>query len=324
MKMLHKSADPNRILVPPPIKAGDLVGVVAASGPPVPELLSQGIRSVQERGFRVREGCHLRERNAYLAGEDSQRCQDLNSMLRDPEIRAIFFARGGYGVMRLLDSIDYEAILDDPKILLGMSDITALQLSLYALCGLVTFAGPMIAGQIAEGLDRVSEESMMQALTEPPATRDPFSSFDDSVRIVRSGIASGRLVGGCLSLATSLLGTPHCPEFKDTILFLEDVHEPPYRIDRMLTQLKLAGVLDGVKAVILGYFLGQDGEDLLPEAERILLDLIGDCPIPILSRFPHGHALPNLTIPHGLPVRLDTETRSITVLSEDKSEEAGG
>jgi muramoyltetrapeptide carboxypeptidase len=240
-------------------------------------------------------------------------------MLRDPEIRAIFFARGGYGVMRLLDSIDHDAILDDPKILLGMSDVTALQLSLYALCGLVTFAGPMIAGQIGEGLDRASEESMMQALTEPSATRDPFSSFDDSVLIVRAGIASGRIVGGCLSLVTSLLGTRHCPGFKDTILFLEDVHEPPYRIDRMLTHLKLAGVFDEVKAVILGYFFGQDGEDLLPEAERILLDLIGDCPIPVLSRFPHGHALPNLTIPHGLPVRLDTETRSITVLSEDKS-----
>ena len=122
MKMLHKTADPRRILIPPPIKAGDLVGVVAASGPPIPELLSQGIRFIQEKGFSVREGCHLRERNAYLAGEDSQRCQDLNSMLRDPEIRAIFFARGGYGVMRLLDSIDHDAIMDDPKILLGMSD----------------------------------------------------------------------------------------------------------------------------------------------------------------------------------------------------------
>src|SRR5512139_682964 len=148
MKTLRNLAHPKRLLIPPPIRAGDLVGVVAASGPPIPELLSQGIRFIQEKGFRVREGCHLRERNAYLAGEDSQRCQDLNSMLRDPEIRAIFLARGGYGVMRLLDSIDHEAIVDDPKILLGMSDVTALQLSLYALCGLVTFAGPMIAGQI--------------------------------------------------------------------------------------------------------------------------------------------------------------------------------
>ncbi len=134
MKPRNESAHPKQVLIPPPIKPGDTVGVVAASGPPVPELLSQGRKFFQEKGFRVREGRHLRECNAYLAGDDSQRCQDLNSMLRDPEIRAIFFARGGYGVMRLLDSIDHEAIMRDPKILLGMSDVTALQLSLYAHC----------------------------------------------------------------------------------------------------------------------------------------------------------------------------------------------
>jgi muramoyltetrapeptide carboxypeptidase len=317
MKTLNKSPDPKRMLIPPPIKAGDLVGVVAASGPPVPELLSQGTRFFEEKGFRVREGCYVRECNAYLAGEDSQRCQDLNSMLRDPEIRAIFFARGGYGVMRLLDSIDHQAILGDPKILLGMSDVTALQLSLYTLCGLVTFAGPMIAGQIGSGLDLPSEQSLVAALTEPLPTREPSIEFHDSVRIVRSGRASGRLLGGCLSLVISLLGTRHSPEFAATILLLEDVSEPPYRIDRMLTQLKLAGILDSVNAVILGYFLGQNGEDLVPEAERILLELIGDRPIPIVSRFPHGHALPNVTLPHGLPVRLDTESRSITVSSEE-------
>jgi muramoyltetrapeptide carboxypeptidase len=323
MKTRHKSADRKRILIPRPIKPGDLVGVVAASGPPIPELLSQGIRFFQEKGFRVREGCNLRERNGYLAGKDNQRCQDLNSMLRDPEVRAIFFARGGYGVMRLLDSIDHEAIFRDPKILLGMSDLTALQLSLYALCGLVTLAGPMIAGQIGSGLDRLSEESLMPALTEPFASRGAFISFGESVRIVRSGKASGSLVGGCLSLVVSLLGTRHCPEFRGTILYLEDVSEPPYRIDRMLTQLKLAGVLDEVNGLILGYFTGQDDEDLLPETERILLDLIGDRPTAIVSGFPHGHALPNLTIPHGLPVRLDTASQSITVSSDGLNGESG-
>jgi muramoyltetrapeptide carboxypeptidase len=317
MKTLNKSPNPKRMLIPPPIKEGDLVGVVAASGPPVPELLSQGMIFFEEKGFRVLEGCYVRECNAYLAGEDSQRCQDLNSMLRDPRIRAIFFARGGYGVMRLLDSIDHQAILGDPKILLGMSDVTALQLSLYTLCGLVTFAGPMIAGQIGSGLDRSSEESLVAALTEPLPTREPFIEFHDSVRIVRSGKASGRLVGGCLSLVTSLLGTRHSPKFEGTILLLEDVNEPPYRIDRMLTQLKLAGILDSVNGVILGYFLGQNGEDLSQQAERILLELMGDRPIPLACGFPHGHTLPNVTIPHGLPVRLDTETRSITVSSAE-------
>ena len=293
------------------------MGVVAASGPPVSELLSRGISFLKEKGFRVREGCYLHERNAYLAGEDDQRCQDLNSMLKDPEIRAVFFARGGYGVMRLLDSVDHRAIRNDPKLLLGMSDVTALQLSLYSCCGLVTLAGPMIAGQIGEGLDAVSEESLLPALTECLDTWNFFPSLDSSIRILRAGRSSGRLVGGCLSLVTSLLGTPHCPEFKNTILLLEDVHEPPYRIDRMLTQLKLSGALRKVNGLILGHFLGQNGEDLSPEAERILLDLIQDLSIPVISRFPHGHALPNLTLPHGLPVSLDTETRSMTVFIED-------
>jgi muramoyltetrapeptide carboxypeptidase len=314
MQSHNRAPGPKRVLIPPPIKEGDLLGVVAASGPPIPELLSQGIRFFQEKGFRVRVGCHVRERTAYLAGDDRQRCQDLNSMLSDPEIRAVFFARGGYGVMRLLDSIDHGPILADPKILLGMSDLTALQLSLYTICGLVTLAGPMIAGQIGSGIDPTSEESLMRALTEPLGSRDAIVSFDDWVRIVRPGKASGRLLGGCLSLVISLLGTRHCPKFGGTILFLEDVSEPPYRIDRMLTQLNLAGVLDRVEAVILGHFLGQDGEDLSQEAERILIEIIGDRPIPIVSRFPHGHALPNVTLPHGLPVRLDTETLSISVM----------
>jgi muramoyltetrapeptide carboxypeptidase len=322
MNIPKKSADPKRVLIPPPIKAGELVGVVATSGPPVPELLTQGVRFFEEKGLSVREGCYVRECNDYLAGEDSQRCQDLNSMLRDPEIRAILFARGGYGVMRLLDSIDHAAIVTDPKILLGMSDVTALQLSLYAHCGLVTFAGPMIAGQIAAGLDSLSEESLLAALTEPLSMRDRVIEFDDSMRILRPGKAAGSLVGGCLSLVTSLLGTRHCPEFAGTILFLEDVNEPPYRIDRMLTQLKLAGILDSVNALILGYFLGQKSEDLVPEAERILLELIGDRSIPVVSKVPHGHTLPNVTLPHGLPVRLDTETRSFVVSSEDLNEKS--
>ena len=323
MKRTNKSSGTNQLLIPQSIKAGDTIGVVAASGPPIPELLAQGLKFLEQKGFKVREGLHLTERNAYLAGDDNQRCLDLNDMLRDPTIRAIFFARGGYGVMRLLDSIDHEAIMADPKMLIGMSDVTALQLSLYARCGLVTFSSPMVAGQIGEGLDGVSEQSLTQALTESFIGRNLFPSADNSAQIVRAGKASGTLIGGCLSLVTSLLGTRHCPEFKDSILFLEDVHEPPYRIDRMLTHLKLAGVLTRVSGVILGHFIGQNGEDLSAEAERILLGLVGERPIPVISKFPHGHVLPNLTLPHGAPVMLDTENRSIRVLIGNHSLDMG-
>ena len=323
MKITKKSSRTKRLLIPQSINSGDTIGVVAASGPPIPELLAQGLKFLEEKGFKVRKGKHLAQRNSYLAGDDNQRCLDLNDMLRDPTVRAIFFARGGYGVMRLLDSIDRKAIAADPKILLGMSDVTALQLSLYTCCGLVTFSGPMVGGQIGEGLDGVSEQSLTQALTESFIGRDLFPSADNSAQIVRAGKASGTLIGGCLSLVTSLLGTRHCPEFKDTILFLEDVHEPPYRIDRMLTQLKLAGVLTRVSGLILGHFIGPDGEDLSGEAERILLGLVADRPIPVISKFPHGHVLPNLTLPHGAPVMLDTENRSIRVLIGNHSLDMG-
>ncbi len=319
MKISSKTPSPKRLLIPRPIKAGEAVGIVAASSPPKQELLLRGLRFLEETGFKVREGSHLAERNAYLAGDDNQRCQDLNAMLRDPTVRAIFFARGGYGVMRLLDSIDHEAIIADPKMLIGMSDITALQLSIYTRCGLVTVSGPMVAGQVGEGLDRVSENSLKQALTESFTGRNLLPSRNRTIRIVRAGKASGALIGGCLSLVTSLLGTRHYPKFGDAILFLEDIHEPPYRIDRMFTQLNLAGVLTKVSGFILGHFIGPDGEDLSLEAEGILLNLIGRRPIPVISGFPHGHTLPNLTLPHGVPVRLDTEDRTIVVLAGNKS-----
>jgi hypothetical protein len=160
------------LLIPAPLRPGDTVGVVAASGPIAPELLETGTEYLLSKGFRVTLGDHILERNDYLAGTDDHRCFDLNSMIRDPDVRAILFARGGYGIMRILDSIDHEAISADPKILLGMSDLTALQLSLYSSCNLITFAGPMIAGQIAEGLDPISEEWLFKALGEQAEGRN--------------------------------------------------------------------------------------------------------------------------------------------------------
>jgi len=304
---------PNKdLVIPTPLKSGDLVGVVAASGPPSADLLNEGIRFLERRGFRVRTGRHVYEKNGYLAGTDDQRCQDLNAMLRDAEVRGIFFARGGYGVMRVLDRLDSEALVQDPKVLLGMSDVTALQLSLYSRLNLVTFSGPMIAGQVGVGLDPISEKSLIEAVTQSPEGRDLWP-LESTIKVLRGGRAQGRLIGGCLSLVAALLGTPHAPNFTDCILFLEDIYEAPYRIDRMLTQLKLAGVLDKAAGLILGHFVGSDDEDLGEEAERILMELTAEEDIPILSGFPHGHVLPNLTIPHGVSVQLDTDQRMLKV-----------
>ncbi len=301
------------LLIPGPLRPGDVVGIVAPSGPADTDLLNMGIEFLQRQGFRVLAGCNVNARCGYLAGADSQRCWDLNAMLREPPVRGVCFARGGYGVMRILDSIDIEAVKADPKILLGMSDITALQLSLFTRAGLVTFAGPMPAGQVAAGLDSVSAESLVTALTRPIEPRDLFIS-SPGVHVLRPGRASGVLVGGCLSLVAALLGTPHCPDYTDAILLLEDINEPAYRIDRMLTQLKLAGALALIGGMVLGHFVGPDDNgNLGSTVEKIALELTEDNPIPVVSRFLHGHTLPNLTVPHGIPADLDTDVLSLVV-----------
>ena len=306
MISLEVSNTQRNLLVPPPLRRGDIVGVVAASGPVRPDLLENGLRFLDRSGFRIQLGRHLHERNDYLAGGDHQRATDLNFMLSDPSVRGILFARGGYGVMRLLDGVQTDQIRKDPKILVGMSDLTALALSLYGRCGLMTWSGPMVAAQVGEGLDALSEEWFSRALTEPVAARTLIPG-NQSIKVVRPGEASGPLVGGCLSLITALMGTRHFPDLAGTVLLLEDVHEPLYRIDRMLTQLKLAGVLDAVAGFVLGHFSDNESTDRRVEVENILLDLIGDEPVPVLSAYPYGHDLPNLTLPHGAYVRLKAD-----------------
>lgn len=302
-----------KLLVPAPLQPGDLVGVVSPCGPVKASDLSQGLRFLEENGFRPLVGINAAECQGYLAGTDEQRLRDLNSMLSLPEVRGIMFARGGYGAMRLLDSLDCEAVSRDPKLLLGMSDITALQLSLYTRCGLATFSGPMLAGQISQGLDPLSEESLKRSLLEPVAGRNLIPQSGVKTVVLRHGQAQGPLLGGCLSLIAALVGTRHFPDVTGAVLFLEDIHEPPYRIDRMLLQLKLAAVLDKLAGIVLGHFVGPGRKNLADDVERIALELTKDNPIPIISRLPHGHALPNLTIPHGVEVVLGTDPASLVV-----------
>jgi muramoyltetrapeptide carboxypeptidase len=307
---LGKSNWLRKTLIPRPLLPGDSVGVVAASGPPVPGVLAAGIEFMERKGFRVVTGCHVGEQDGYLAGTDDQRCGDLNAMLRDPQIRAIFLARGGYGAMRILDRVDIGAVIRDPKLLVGMSDVTALQLSLYARCGLITLSGPMLAGQVGEGLDPQSEDLFLRCLTNPLETLDFFPS-EIPVSTLRHGTAQGPLLGGCLSLIAALMGTRHSPDYSGAVLLIEDVGEPPYRMDRMLMQLKLAGVFEKVSGIIVGHFLGPDGQDLVSDAERLVLEMTEANPIPIISRYPHGHTLPNLALPHGANIRMETETRLV-------------
>jgi len=171
----------------------------------------------------------------------------------------------------------------------------------------------MAANQIAQGLDDLSWEWLRLGLTTPWIRRNLFPQTIPLINVVRHGRIRGALFPCCLSLLTSLLGTPHVPDFSQGILMIEDIGEPLYRLDRMLTHLKLAGVLDDVQGMILGYFIGPDNEDLSEDVANILVELIPGNEIPIISGFPFGHALPNLTMPFGMPVELDTESPSMKV-----------
>ncbi|MFH1117835.1 MAG: LD-carboxypeptidase [Pseudomonadota bacterium] len=312
----HESceAKPQRPRMPDPLQPGDLVGIVAPCGPVEPGLVNAGLEFLERNGLRTLVGIHLRECAGYLAGSDRQRCDDLNSMLRHPEVRGIIVARGGYGAMRILESLDCRAVAEDPKVLLGMSDVTAIQLSLYARCGLTTFSGPMIAGQVSTGLDPVSEQWLKRALMEPVYGRDLIPFNGDGIRVLRHGQAHGPLLGGCLSLVSALVGTPHCPDFTGSVLFLEDVKEPLYRIDRMLVHLRLAGILNRVAGLILGHFIGPRSANQAQEVESVVIELTEDSPVPIISRYPHGHTLPNLTLPHGAEVAMSTDPPSLVVV----------
>ncbi len=307
-------AKPEKPRMPVPLRYGDLVGVVAPCGPVKPKHVNAGLKFLQRHGFRTLVGIHLKECAGYLAGSDRQRCEDLNSMLRNPEVRGVIVARGGYGAMRILELLDCRAVAADPKVLLGMSDVTAFQLSLYARCGLTTFSGPMIAGQVSRGLDTLSEQWLKRALMEPVHGRDLIPRDADAIHVLRHGRADGPLLGGCLSLVSALVGTPHCPDFTGSVLFLEDVNESLYRIDRMLVHLKLAGILNRVSGLVLGHFIGPRNANQAEEVERVVMELTEDNPVPIISRYPHGHTLPNLTLPHGADVMMSTDPPALVVV----------
>ncbi len=295
-----------RLITPKPLRVGDVVGIAAISGPVKTSDLEKGIELLEKLGLRVRLSRNIHERKNYLAGSDHMRVEELNKFFLDPTIRGIFFARGGYGSMRVLQEINYDAIIGDPKIMIGMSDITALSMAVFRRCGLITLAGPMIAGQIHSGLDEKSMNSFVEALTEPVARYQIVREVGPpGLKVLRQGRMKGPLLGGCLSLLVSLLGTPYCPNFTGCVLFIEDVNEPPYKIDRMLTQMKLAGIFENIGGVMICQFSGDGPEIAASTVERIVLDYVKPDTIPVISNFPHGHVLPNITLPVGALIEFE-------------------
>lgn len=297
---------------PPALRPGARVALVAPAGPLAPAAVDNAIEVVRSWGFEPVVGEHARERRFYLAGSDAERAGDFNAALRDDSVDAIWCLRGGYGVMRIVADLDWQALVRRPRPVIGFSDNTALHLAIRRH-GIVSFHGP----HAAKEMTAFSEDGLFRALTSAePAGVLPFPAMDGRAASVTGGVAEGRLVGGNLSLIAATLGTPYAIQAEGAILFLEEVGEPAYRTDRLLTQLRLAGVLQSAAAIALGAFseCPDDGAEQVPPVEQVLLDRLDDLGVPFAFGFPFGHVEDNWTLPVGVRARLDADAGTLELL----------
>lgn len=288
------------MLKPRPLRRGDWIGVVAPAGAIEAAGIGAGGHVLEQAGYRVRFGDSVFKRAGYLAGSDRERVADLEDMFRNPEIRAIFAARGGYGSGRLLPHLDLEVVRNHAKIFVGYSDLTFLLTHLVQGAEVVAFHGPMVMG-LAQHLDGTK-----RLLALLGGDRSDWNVH--AAEILQPGTAEGVIVGGCLSALVASLGTPYEIQTAGRLLFIEDVNEKPYRIDRMLTQLHQAGKLDAVAGVIFGEMAGCTAE---PDESMTVWDVIRQAfaaaTYPVAAGLPTGHGRGAVTLPLGIRARLAGE-----------------
>lgn len=279
------------------LSPGDTLGIAAPASPFDIKLFNDGVAVLEGMGFRVKIPADLFERKGYLAGSDVQRAKQLMALFEDETISAIWCARGGFGSLRLLPLLDFDLISANPKPLIGFSDVTVLLATLYQRCRIITYHGPLVTT-----IAREPEESkeVVRALL---CSSDPISLLASEPIELRPGRAIGPLAGGNLTSLCHLLGTPYMLDLDGHILFLEDRGEQPYRIDRMLTQLRIGGHLKGVAGLVLGSFAdcGQ-----VQDIHSIVQEAFSEMEGPIAAGFDFGHVTPNLTIPVGITALLDS------------------
>jgi len=292
---------------------GDTIGLIAPAGPENVEAIQKGILFLRNQGFNIIEGKHLYDKWGYLAGTDKDRASDIMEMFKNDKVDMILCVRGGYGSSRILPYLDFDVIKKHPKIFAGFSDITVFLNSFYEKCGLTTFHSPMGTSNLE---DVETFKSFIFTLMEgykPYVIKNPS---EYATKCIVPGMAEGNLIGGNIGLICNSLGTTYETDMKDKILFIEEVGEAPYRVDRILTQLLLAGKLQQCTGIILGQFTGCD----LPDYERSLTleevfeDRLYNLGIPIFSGFCSGHDYPKLTLPIGARVKIDAQAGIIHVM----------
>lgn len=292
--------------LPPPVRPGDRVGVAALSGPVDPGRLERGLAALAGLGFEPVPAANLGQRSGLFAGDDASRLDAFHQLASDPSLKAIFFARGGHGVTRVLPAIDWRLLAAHPRAYVGYSDLTPFLIALPARLGLVAFHGPMVAADLARGLTGEESASLLAALAgDYPRAYSLTGVHEGEAGQGGDAGPAGPLLGGCLSLLTVLVGTPYLPDLAGSVLFWEDVDEPLYRLDRMLTHLRLSDNLAGLRAMVVGHAEPVDARGETPAAW--LGDALADSALPLGWGLAAGHREPNLTLPLGLPSRLEPE-----------------
>jgi muramoyltetrapeptide carboxypeptidase len=299
---------PASLTRPRRLSRGDRVAVVATSGPLVPERLARGVATLRSWGLEVTVGEHALEVRRHLAGTDEQRAADLQAAWCDPSVRAVVCGRGGSGAARVVDLLDWDAMrAAGPRVLVGFSDVTALHQAVARRLGLVSLMGPMAATEVFAGddPDPVSVDGLRAALMDPQATRTLAAG---TLRPVVGGAARGVLTGGTISLLAQSAGTADQAPATGAIAVLEDVGEPTYRLDALVTQLLRTGWFDGVAGIVLGTFQGCG-----PDAEEVVVERLQVLGVPLATGLAFGHGRPQLTVPLGVETDLDVDAGTLVL-----------
>ena len=305
-----------KVIKPKPLQQGDSVAIIAPASPSDKNLIDKCISSLNELGLKVVVGESCLSEHGFLSGTDDVRANDINCMFAAKNIKGIFALRGGYGCARLLDLIDFKLIKKNPKIFIGYSDITALHIAINQKSKLITYHGPMVSTELIKGLDEYSDDYYKRFLFSREEINEIFNPVGCNLEVINDGIATGQLIGGNLSLVCSSLGTKYEINTKNKILFLEEVEETPYKIDRMLLQLKQSGKLKDASGIILGTFTNciASANKKSLSLQEVFNEIILPLKKPTISNLVCGHCLPTLTLPLGSKVIMDANEKRIKII----------
>lgn len=313
--LVSLSKENMKMIFPPRLRWNDTIMVIGLGTNASTDKLEEIERKLKQLGFRVKFGKSCYINYGYLAGSDEVRLQDLHDAFSDPEVKAIVSLRGGYGSPRILDKINYDLIRRNPKIFVGYSDVTAVHVAINQNAGLITYHGPMAASNFYYGLDSFSHKSFFDTVMKNKKVGRLLNPEYISMKTLVPGVAKGRIVGGNLTMLSATLGTPYEVDTKGKIFFIEEAGSRVFEIDRMLTQLRLAGKFDDAEGIIFGRFTDYHGQDT-PFTILDMFEIAKESKKPIIYNFQVGHTVPMITLPLGANIFMDAEKKIIQIIEK--------